>query len=146
MANYAFCAQIILRVRTGALGSFCEHFFIVLGRSTLCEFNKTKFVQIGQCLTNWQLSKVAQNRQILIILIVFTEMLILGNFGKLPIGQILSDLDKVCFAELTQGISSQSNDTNFAKISERPCADTQNMICAQNAKLAITPSNFIQSI
>ena len=30
-------------------------------------------------------------------------MLILGNFGKLPIGQILSDLDKFCFAELTQG-------------------------------------------
>ena len=33
-------------------------------------------------------------------------MLILGNFGKLPIGQILSDLDKFCFAELTQGRSS----------------------------------------
>ena len=29
----------------------------------------------------------------------------LGKFGKLPIGQILSDLDKFCFAELTQGRS-----------------------------------------
>ena len=32
------------------------------------------------------------------------KMLILGNFGKLPIGQILSDLDdldKFCFVELT---------------------------------------------
>ena len=25
------------------------------------------------------------------------KMLILGNFGKLPIGKILSDLDKFCF-------------------------------------------------
>ena len=31
---------------------------------------------------------------------------ILDNFGKLPIGQTLSDLDKFCFAELTQGRSS----------------------------------------
>ena len=31
---------------------------------------------------------------------------ILGKFGKLPIGQILSDLDKFCFAELSQGRSS----------------------------------------
>ena len=36
----------------------------------------------------------------------YKEMLILGNFGKVPIGQILSDLDKFCFVELTQGISS----------------------------------------
>ena len=34
------------------------------------------------------------------------KMLILGNFGKLPIGQISSDLDKFCFVELTQDISS----------------------------------------
>ena len=63
-----------------------------------CEFSKTKFVQIGQCLTNWQLSKVAQNWQILIILIICSrEMLIkLGKFEKLPIDQILSDLDKFC--------------------------------------------------
>ena len=33
-------------------------------------------------------------------------MLILGNFGKLPIGQILSDLENFCFVELTVGISS----------------------------------------
>ena len=72
----------------------------------MSEFSKTKFVQIEQFLTSWQLSKVAQNRQILIILIIFTKMLILGNFGKLPISQILSDLDKFCFVELTQGISS----------------------------------------
>ena len=31
---------------------------------------------------------------------------ILGKFGKLPIGQILSDLDKFCFAEVVQGRSS----------------------------------------
>ena len=73
-------------------------------------------------------------------------MLILGNFGKLPIGQILSDLDKFCFAELTQDRSFKSNEKKFAKVSECPRTDTQNMICAQNEKLAITPSNFIQSI
>ena len=86
MANFVFCAQIIfcVSVRTGALGNFCEHFFIALGRSTLCEFSKTKFVQIGQCLTNWQLSKVAQiqNRQILIILIIFTKNVDFGQLWK----------------------------------------------------------------
>ena len=39
--------------------------FISLRRSTLCEFSKTKFVHIGKCLTDWQLSKVAQNQHFL---------------------------------------------------------------------------------
>ena len=47
-----------------------------------CEFSKTKFVQIGQCLTNWQLSKVAQNWQILIILIIFTKNVDFGQLWK----------------------------------------------------------------
>ena len=47
-------------------------------------------------------------------------MLILGNFGKLPIGQILSDLDKFCFAELALGRSSYNNEKDVAKVSERP--------------------------
>ena len=42
-------ANHILRVRTGALGNFWGHFFIALGRYTLCEFSKTKFVRIGHC-------------------------------------------------------------------------------------------------
>ena len=53
-------------------------------------------------------------------------MLILGNFGKLPIGQILSDLDTFYFSELTQGRSSQGNEKRFEKVSERACTDTQN--------------------
>ena len=59
--------DLCMRVRTGALRKFCEHFFIALGRPTMWEFSKTTF------LTSWQLSKVAQNRQILIILIIFTK-------------------------------------------------------------------------
>ena len=72
-------------------------------------------------------------------------MLILGNFGKLPISQILSDLDKFCFAELAHRVDLPRT-MKFAKVSECPLTDSQNMICAQNEKLAITPSNFIQSI
>ena len=57
MANFAFWVC----VRTGTcIGNFCKNCFIVLGRSILCEFSKTKFVQSGQYLTNLHLSKVAQ--------------------------------------------------------------------------------------
>ena len=79
MTNFAFCAQIIFCV---SVQGRSEIFFIALGRSTLCEFSKTKFVQIGKCLTNWQLSKVAQNRQILIILIIFTKNVDVGQLWK----------------------------------------------------------------
>ena len=64
MANkYAFCAQIIFCVSVQACSETFGNIF----------FSKTEFVQIGQYLTDWQLSKVAQNRQILIILIIFTK-------------------------------------------------------------------------
>ena len=62
MANFAFCAQIIFCV---SVQGRSETFYITLGRYTLCEYSKTKFVQIGQHLTDWQLSKVAQNQHFL---------------------------------------------------------------------------------
>ena len=52
MATFVFCAQII----------FCVSVQAHSGRSTLCEFSKTKFVQITQYLTDWQLSKFAENQ------------------------------------------------------------------------------------
>ena len=110
MANFAFCAQIIFSVFVqGRSETFAKLFVLLaLGRYTLCEFNKTKFVQIGQYLTGWRAAFQScpkstffcENYQ------NYQNLPILGNFGKLPTGQTLFDLDKFCFAELTHGRSS----------------------------------------
>ena len=65
----------------------------VMASFAFCElenFCKICFIALGR-----PISKVAQYWQILIILIIFTKKFILGNFGKMPLGQILTDLSKI---------------------------------------------------
>ena len=97
MANYAFCAQLIfcvsvqvVRTGTGVLRNFCEHFFIALGSSTMCEFSKTNFFPnrtMFDQLAAFQSCPKSANFEHFDNF--HKKMLILGNFGKLPIGQIL---------------------------------------------------------
>ena len=145
MANFSFCAQIIFCVSVRGHSETSANFFH-------CS-RKIYPVWVQQ-------NKVCPNRTMFDQLAAFQSCPKSANFNN------FDNFHKKCWfwatLESCQSVKYCPIWTNFVllnshrvdlpramkrnsqKFQSAPRTDTQNMICAQNEKLAITPSNFIQ--